>query len=221
LAAPPTSTAPAPTSWWTRAGPPASGPGSLYIAGLFCTLPFILQRYLGVLPRASGDPRLNAIHVQDVAGAIAHLLGRPELAGQAFNLADDHWQAVGELLDNVITPLGLRTLPLALPLDPMPMDTVATLVEKLPALAFALTNRVLRQQWARIINAHALNPALSPRFDRDFVSYGHGDHVYANDALKATGYQLRWPRFDSGYRETVTWYQQQRWIPAAPTDRRP
>jgi len=192
------------------------GPGSIYIASLFCTLPYILQRQLGFIPRATGGPRINAVHVQDVAGAIAHLVGRTDLAGQAFNLADDQWQTVGDLLDNLTRPLGLRTSPVAFPLGLVPLDPLASLVERLPAQAFGLMNRVLRHQWEQIVNAHGLTQNLSPRFDADFVSYGHGDHVYANARLKATGYTLRWPRFDVGYPATIDWYQKQRWIPGPP-----
>ena len=191
------------------------GPGSVYIASLFCTLPIIVNQKAGFFPKMTGGPLLNAIHVKDMAGATVFVLSRPEMAGEAYNVADDHWQSVGEFMQNLGQPLGVRWSSRTFPLYPALLKWGARLLMQTPEAGLAAVNRIFQAQWSKVVRDRALIPALDPRFDRDFLSYGSGDHVYDNAKLKAAGYVLHWPDFRDGWRETIQWYKQQAWIPSS------
>jgi len=192
------------------------GPGSLYTASLFCTIPFIVQRRLGFFPRFKGGPLMNAVHVQDMAGVTVFALPRLEMAGQAYNVADDQWQTVGDFFHNIVEPLSLDRGAFSLPLHPALLMHSSKLLLRVPEIGLASVNRLLQAEWSRIVEAQGLLPALNPRLDRGFFSYGLGDHVYDNSKLKAAGYKFQWPAFSAGWRETVRWYQEQKWIPHPP-----
>jgi hypothetical protein len=48
--------------------------------------------------------------------------------------------------------------------------------------------------------------------EKESIPYLLYDHVYKNDKLKATGYELTYPDFKIGLRETVTWYREHGYI---------
>jgi nucleoside-diphosphate-sugar epimerase len=191
------------------------GPAAVYAAGVFCTIPIILHKYLGSLPKVEGGPLVNAVHVEDVAAATVYALDHEEMAGQFYNVSDDHWQTSGEYFHNIADPLEVNWGSLTIHLSASSMALSTRLMEWVPALGFEGLNWILQTEWSQIVKKHGLEPALNPRFDKGFLSYGNGDHVYDNTRLKEAGFELRWPRFDEGYRKTIQWYQDQRWIPAS------
>ena len=189
------------------------GPGAMYTASMFCTLPLMIHRRLGFFIRATGGPLVNAVHAEDVAGAAIFVLGKPEAAGQVYNVADDDWQTMGEFFHNIVEPLDVNWSPFTVPIPSAPLSWLARGLWFAPDGLFGLINRVLQSEWASVRDSCGLEPALSPRFDKGFLSYGLGDHACDNSRLKAAGYQLRHPHFAAGYRETIRWYCEQRWIP--------
>ena len=189
------------------------GPGAVYTASLFYPLPFILHGFLGRVPSLKGGPQLNAVHIQDMAGSTVFALPRLEMAGEAYNVADDHWQTVGEFFGNIVEPLGLPGSPFTIPLSPGLMGWSTKILMQLPPAALLPVSRFLQAEWSRVVRHHGLVHALNPRLDKGFLSYGSGDHVFDNSKIKAAGYQLRWPDFATGWRETTRWYQAQKWIP--------
>lgn len=189
------------------------GPGARYTASMFCTLPLIVHRRLGFFFRAAGGPLINAVHAEDVAGAVIFVLGKPGTAGEVFNVADDDWQTMGEYIHNIVEPLDVNWSPFTVPIPTAPLAWLARSLGLAPDGLFALLNRVLQSEWAGLRECCSLEPALNPRFDKGFLSYGLGDHAFDNSRLKAAGYVLRYPHFAAGYRETIRWYREQRWIP--------
>jgi uncharacterized protein YbjT (DUF2867 family) len=102
------------------------GPGD----ALFGTLAE-LGRRLPVLPLIGGSARLQPVHVEDVANAIARLLDRPDAPGRTFELAGP---AVYRLRD--LAELTLRLIGRRRPLVPVPFvlaAALARLFELLPS----------------------------------------------------------------------------------------
>jgi nucleoside-diphosphate-sugar epimerase len=191
------------------------GPRAVYTASMFCTVPFIVHRRLGFFPHFIGGPLVNAVHAEDVAGAAVYALGRKNMAGHAFNVADDDKQSLSEFYYNIVDPLGVNWPPVPVPILKLPMRWACQLCEAVPGSGFDMLNAMLRLEWSQIVSSLDLVPALSPRFDKGFLSYGLGDHAFDNAKLKATGYRFRRPDFVSGYKDAVRWYRARRWIPEA------
>lgn len=194
------------------------GPWCMYAAGMLCAVPIILHRRMGSLPRVEGGPLVNAVHVEDAAGAIVFALPRTEMAGQFYNVADDQWLTSGEFFRHVVDPLEVFWSSRKIKLSNIAMGLGTGLAGLVPSFGFGYATRVLQAEWSKIVREHDLVDALKPTFDKGFLSYGTGDHVYDNSRLKQAGYSLRRPRFDHGYRETVEWYKQRRWIPQSARD---
>ncbi len=196
------------------------GPRGIYAAGVMCALPFILHRKLGFLPRFRGGPLVNAVHVDDAAGAIVFALSRPEMAGEAYNVADDDWLSTGDYMYATFDPLDVSWSSRELPMHNSSMRLFSRALGVMPGFGFESLSRLLQRHWEQIVREQELLPGLSPTFDKGFVSYGSGDHAYDNSKLKAAGYTLRWPRYAEGYRATIDWYKDQRWIPRSARDLR-
>jgi NADH dehydrogenase len=81
-----------------------------------------LGRRLPVLPLIGGDTRLQPVHVEDVANAIARLLARPEAAGQTFELAGPTVYTLRDLAGFTLRLIGRRR-----PLMPVPFAAAAVL----------------------------------------------------------------------------------------------
>ncbi|NOZ86485.1 MAG: NAD(P)-dependent oxidoreductase [Deltaproteobacteria bacterium] len=192
------------------------GPGAIYTASLFCTIPYILQKRFGFFPRLYGGPLVNAVHVEDVAGSIVFLLGKKNAAGgekSVYNVADDDWQTMGEYFHNLANPIGVRFSPFEVPVVTTGLVLLTKALERVPVKFFDIATTVLRSEWDRIRTENSLAGALNPRFDKGFLSYGLGDHAYDNTRLKSIGYKFKHPRFAKGYSETIKWYKDHRWIP--------
>src|SRR5439155_16439927 len=86
------------------------GPGDA-LFGIFAEL----GRRLPLLPLIGGDTRLQPVHVEDVANAIARLLARPEAAGQTFELAGPAVYTLRDLAGFTLGLIGRRR-----PLMPLP-----------------------------------------------------------------------------------------------------
>ena len=189
------------------------GPGSIYTASLFCTIPFIVNKYLPYMPRLSGGPKLNTVHVQDMAAATIYAINHPEMAGDFYNVADDCWQTVGTFINNLITPLGIPQTSFSIPIQRFFVKWGAEALMLTPQTGLSMITHFLQKEWSDHIQKHQLIPALNPQFDKGFLTYGSGDHVFDNTKLKAAGFSFKWPDFSIGWQDTVMWYKDNHWIP--------
>ncbi len=189
------------------------GPHGIYASGALCALPIILHRRMGFLPRLRGGPLINAVHVEDAAGAIVFALSHPEMAGQVYNVSDDDWLSAGEYMHATVDPLDVNWGSRTVPISKSALSFMSQALALLPGSGFDGFSRRLHSEWEEIVRDQGLRPVFEPSFDKGFASYGSGDHVYDNSKLKEAGYRLRWPCYADGYRATIEWYKRRRWIP--------
>lgn len=74
-------------------------------------------------------------------------------------------------------------------------------------------NEVLSQKWSELVADHSLVAALSPRQERSAFDYWCNDHTYDCSALRETGFQFSVENPRAAFRETLDWYEANRWIP--------
>ncbi len=191
------------------------GPRSRYGQAAFMAL-LALARHSGRrrVPVMKGGPKMQHVHVEDVAGAVQAVLEAPaeRVVGRAFNVADDTPLGQGELFEAVMPGLDME------PLFHYPYFTRAywpfiRALLALPESSFSRMNGWFKHKWDGVVSAHSLEPALAPRLDRDFLSYMNADYALDNGALKALGYQLKHPDARAGLAAAVTWYQDHKWLP--------
>lgn len=189
------------------------GPGGMQWTGTLCALIFLIHDLIGFVPRLTGGPMHNAVHIDDVAGAMLHLIGRESSFGETYNVSDDDWLPLGEFIEKIWEPVGAKWR-LRVPMAKLPVKMAAALGNALmPEFAFDVLNGTLQKRWERLARRYGLASSLSPRFDRGHFSYGMGDSVFDNTKLKNTGYALRYPKFDRGFQKTVDWYRKNKWLP--------
>ena len=191
------------------------GPRSRYGQAAFMAL-LALVRHAGVrrIPVMRGGPKMQHVHVQDVAGAVAAVLAAPEerVQGRAFNVGDDTPLGQGDLFRAIMPELDLEEL-FRYPWSTRLYWPFLRALLALPESAFAGLNNRLKTRWEKVVASHNLKPLLAPRLDRDFLGYMNADYALDNSAIKALGYELAYPDARSGLAETVRWYQREGWLP--------
>jgi NADH dehydrogenase len=106
-------------------------PGAMFGPGdaLFSTLDQ-LARLLPVLPLIGSHTRLQPVYVQDVAEAVARILGDPGTAGRVYELAGPTVYTVRELFEIALRIIGKRRFLMPIPLAVA--EVQARLFELLP-----------------------------------------------------------------------------------------
>lgn len=197
------------------------GPGGSFLSSALVIAPFLAPRIARMLPTFTGGPLINAVHVDDVAGALLFLAERSGAFGEAFNVADDDWLALGEFLEKIWETIGVRGW-VKLPMMKGPVKWASIFLDiATPDFALDMVNYVLERRWERVQRERHVDSALSPRLDRGFLSYGAADHVYDTTKLTQLGYRLRYPNFDRGYAQTVANYKKRNWLPGVGASRFP
>lgn len=148
------------------------------------------------VPILRRGPVAHLCHVEDLAGAVAHVVLHPEdraVAGRAFNVGDDAPLPLAEHLSAALAALGLepgRVLPAA----PRLWAALLWLFRHVPDRALLdPLNRRLAERWARLVERTGMAPALAPRVDREAIHWMSADHYYDTRRLAATGWQPRHP----------------------------
>ncbi|MBI4362172.1 MAG: SDR family oxidoreductase, partial [Euryarchaeota archaeon] len=187
------------------------GPRSRYGHAMFLAT-FAILRDRG--PRRGigfrGGPRGCNIHGADVARAALAVAGHKSAEGEAFNVTDESPLTMEEFLDTLMAPFHLMART-KIPIHPR----LARFGLRLgPAERYI--NWRLKTRWGRLVEKHGLVGALRPRLERGWLHYLLGDHVYDGSRLRALGWRPRYPDLAGGIRDTVEWYQRERWLPAFP-----
>lgn len=189
------------------------GPGCVYVMGLFLALPVML-RELGVksvmLPRKGFSG--NLVHIDDIAGAAVFAMEKDEALGEAYNVSDDTTLPFGALVGVILNSIGIETK-LVLPFSNSIVAMASRLGMHLPRIFFTRITDFLQERWDRVVMDHCLVPALHPRFDPGFMSFGRGNYDFDNAKIKSLGYELRKPSFKEGWKEAVAWYMDNEWVP--------
>lgn len=191
------------------------GPRGTYAASIFNTLPAILH-YLGVRKFYSvkKGPEMSWVHARDLAGAVKFLLTAEGAVGNSYNVADDTFLTVKELVDELFNPYGIEHKDkLAYPKRIVGLVS-RVLMKILPNFVLNSITNWLNNNWEQVIMKYNIESALKPRFDRGFLSYGTGDRTFSNKKIKDLGYKFKYPDFKQGFRETLDWYRQMKWLPS-------
>jgi len=193
------------------------GPRGKVLMAPVATVPELLIPLNGLVPGLEGGPKNNLVHSLDVARAAVHLLEHPQPDGSRFNVACDDVRTIGEYMAIVMHQGRVRLAPLRLP---FPGSIVRA---ALPLLTYErpvrILNRTVSALWRRTIQRHHLTGDLVPRVDREAVPYLAGDTIFDNSAIKATGFEFRYPNFEEGWADTIRWYREQKWLPQTSSSR--
>jgi UDP-glucose 4-epimerase len=189
------------------------GPSCAYVMGILLGLPVLIKE-MGVeeLPVPRSGFKANAVHVEDVAAASVFLIGKDDAIGEAYNVADDTTLDLADMLEVLLNSVGVRcrkVLPVPAPLVSMVVRAGA----HLPRAFFTRCTGLLQRRWDSIVFSNDLVPLFQPRLDPGITTFGRADYIFDNSKLKALGYQLRYPDFEEGWRESVRWYMENDWIP--------
>lgn len=189
------------------------GPACAYVMGTLLGLPLLIKD-MGIeeLRIPSHGFKGNLVHVEDVAAASVFLVGKEEAIGEAYNVADDTTLTFGELLEVMLNSVGVRCQKVL----PVPASLISVVVRAgshLPRAFFTQCTRLLQKRWDTVVCKHSLKPLLQPRLDPGITTFGRGDYIFDTSKLKALGYQVRYPDFKEGWRESVRWYVENEWIP--------
>jgi len=190
------------------------GPGSIRRLSAFCVTAYFLSDLIGLVPKITGGPLINAVHVDDIVGSMIFLSGLNEADGQAFNVADNDWLPVGEFLEKIWSALGVKWSSVVLYMPSNLTSVMAGLANIcFTDWAFDQINHFLQKQWQRIVVDRKIKPVFNPMLDKTYFRYLIRDHVYDNTKLKQLGYQFRYPHFESGIAQTMDWYRKAQWLP--------
>ena len=197
------------------------GPFSRYGFGVFLgTLYLALARGRASVPGLRRGPRLHAVHVHDVARAVAFVLPRDAAVGGIYNVADDTPTELSDVFALLAAELGLAT-ERRIPYQPVVHRLLLEAVYRwLPERRLGALNRATERRWRRMAEEIGFEPAFVPRLDRDWLLYASAEHVYDNRALARLGFTYRFGDLRAGLRQTVRWYLDHRWLPAPDEVRR-
>jgi nucleoside-diphosphate-sugar epimerase len=188
------------------------GPSGRVLFSTLMTVAPIIRRYTGRSVRLRGGPRTNLVHSSDVARAICFLIEHPQSHGEVFNVANDDPQPVGDLLSKALEMAGIRLTRRSLPVSTRLLNCARPFIDRGAVMGFV--NRRLTAQWDAIREAEGLAAdGVTPRMDRESLDYASGNFVFDNSKLKALGFQYRYPDYESGWRQAMTWYCEYHWIP--------
>lgn len=189
------------------------GPRSTYIAGMFYSLPALLNHWNFAIPRIAGGPPMNLIHLEDVTGAVLFALQNENTAGEAYNLGDESIVSVGEFFDIVCDIFKIRTRGKVWAPAPL-LSAIGRMGLMLPSwLMLDPIERWLKKQWDNVVMKNDLDPVLKPQLARDALGFLIGPHAYTSKKLRDAGYKFRHPIFADSFPAVVEWYRERNWIP--------
>ena len=192
-----------------RAAPIYGRRGRHFAASLLVFGP-VLKLFRPVVPRWRGGPVANLVHAEDVARAAVFVLGKPECAGEIYNVADDDRMTLGDRLSETYRAYGLPTIPAG----QLPRPVLDRIGKAFQAdLSYQGLDRSLLTAWKLVVMRHRLKPALRARLDREALTLLYDDLPVDSAKLRALGWRPRFPTFVEGWRQVLRWYQAERWVP--------
>ncbi len=188
------------------------GPRSTHFIASLATLPPLVRSFGPYYLKMKGGPVINMVHAEDVARAAVFLLNAPASYGETFNIADNDPRPFTEFINIAMEAYGLRPLGPGIPYPPTTLIT-----SLLPYVSenelLAPLNKMNTLLWRRLVKKHRLQEILSPRFEKESIALALQPLVLDTHKLRSLGFQFKYPRFSKGWKHTITWYEEQRWIP--------
>jgi nucleoside-diphosphate-sugar epimerase len=192
---------------WTilRAAPTyGRGLGS-HLGALLAAGP-ILRLGTPVLPHLVGGPRAHLVHAEDVARAALHVLEQPGTHGEVVHVADEDPLPLGERLTETFQAYGLPTVPLG--------ELPRPVLERLTQLtAWEPGGQAARTLWSLVALRHGLRPRLSIHLPPEVAALTRRPRVLDATRLRGLGWRPRFPRFADGFRDALSWFQREGWVP--------
>ena len=186
------------------------GPGAKSFGAALLTVPPMLRLLFPYVPGVAGGPRNNWIHVEDLASAALLVGTHPEAQRQIYNVADDTFLSVGEILNAIIQSYGLELGPtVAFPSGLL--GALAPLVDS--EVLFRALSRMLDPLWGKVVQRHKLKEQLHPTLHRSGFLYLQGDRLISTERLKGLGWRPSRRDLRQSMGEVVRWYQQAGWVP--------
>ncbi|MCL4558663.1 MAG: NAD(P)-dependent oxidoreductase [Deltaproteobacteria bacterium] len=188
------------------------GPGSKYGHAMFLSIFELMGLRKKRLPVLASSYKNHHVHVDDVVGVLLSIAKRPDVVrNKIYNIADTLPLGVEgfykSLLDALQFSYGAQVnIPRLL------WNIGISLFTHFPNFIFNRINADIGKKWSWLCTRHSLEPALKPRFDRDWLGYFKGDHIYDTSGLDELGYQFKYPLFKDGVKATVEWYREHRWL---------
>ena len=161
------------------------GPGAKY--GLGHTIMMAGLGMMGPIAPNTGKRRGSTVHVDDVCGAALFLSEQPEknVAGKAFNVCDDAVYTLDEVTRFIAREVGFRFMRW--------LEAPLWLVEH--------ANRGLVKKAKKLDRVSLVHPDMSR-----LLAY---DTLMSNAALRALGWEPKYPDPKVGLKKTIEWYKQE------------
>jgi len=188
---------------------PRSRYGQIHVFTLFALLK---AKNFRKIPTLRKGPAMNHVHVEDVAGAIAHLLKTPYPPGEAYNVADDTPLPQGDLLEFIMGQMSIEVR-FRFPYFTRAFWPFIRLLLALPDSFFNGINNRLAAAWEIVVASMNLEPHALPRLDRDFLGYMCSDFALDTTKIKALGFKPKYPATTVGMAQVIQWYRNQNWLP--------
>jgi len=197
---------------WTAIRPTLIyGPGGRYgVAQAAALLSLRIQLGLDTLRIAEGGPVGHHVHVTDVARAAELVASHPDAVGEVFNVVDDAPMPAGDMIRTLSGSVGMH---IKVPALPWWFARLGRLFKPLARKLLVGENKKLAYLWSKVVTRKALQNALLPRLDVDWLDYMFVNHTYRNDRLKSLGFEFDYPTAYEGLPKTLAWYKQKRWLP--------
>jgi nucleoside-diphosphate-sugar epimerase len=168
------------------------------------------------VPIIRRGPVAHLCHVEDLAGAVAHVLLHPDdraVAGRAFNVGDDAPLPLAEHLAAALAALGFEP-GRVLPTPPRLTSALLWLFRHVPDRVLVdPLNRRLASRWDRFARRAGVDPALAPRVDREALHWMAADHYYDTARLAAIGWRPLHPLSTAAVASTIRSLVAQRLLP--------
>ena len=161
------------------------GPRSRY--GVAMSIIMCARGGMGPFYFGSGKTRAGMIHAEDVCGAALFLAGRPEAAGEIYNVNDDSSYATADLMRACAKRLGFPLIVGNYPLGIM---------------RFFVGN--LGKKAAKKGRISGVNAEMT-----DLLAY---DAMLDASKLKALGWKPKHPDSLQGLLSTIDWYEKEGWL---------
>lgn len=170
------------------------------------------------VPILRRGPVAHLVHVEDLAGAVAHVVRHEDdrdVVGRAFNVGDDAPLPLAEHLATALAALGYET-GRVLPAFPRLAGALLALLGHVPDRALLdRLNARLAERWTRLAAAAGIAPGLPPRVDREALLWLSADHYYDTSRLASLGWRPRHPDSAAGVAATIRALVAERLLPGS------
>ncbi|MCL4477774.1 MAG: NAD(P)-dependent oxidoreductase [Deltaproteobacteria bacterium] len=188
------------------------GPGSRYGHAMFLSILELIGIKKRKLPLIIGSYKNHHVHVDDVVEAVLCIAQHPDrVKDKVFNIADESPVNIEEFCKSLADALNFE-YGKSFKISQRLWDIVIGFSMHVPDFLFKRINDRIYKHWSWLCSKYGIEQALRPRFDKDWLGYFKGDHIYDTSELKELGYKFKYPLFREGMKTTVDWYREHKWL---------